>query len=72
MGKPTNFLTPKQVEDLTFRGWQVNAGGFYIDLFRSDFKNDYDFIDNCKVAGLDPDETNCITLLCFGVQSDNK
>jgi hypothetical protein len=70
MGK--NFLVPGQVEDLTFIGWQVNAGGFFIDLYRDDFINESDFEDICNVSGVDPDGTNSITILCFGVQSDNK
>jgi hypothetical protein len=70
MGK--NFLTDKQVQDLTFRGWQVNAGGFYIDLYRDDFVSESDFDDICNISGVDPVETNTLTILCFGVQSDNK
>jgi hypothetical protein len=67
-----NFLTDKQVQDLSIRGWQVNAGGFYIDLYRDDFISESDFEDICNISAVDPDGTNSITLLCFGVQSDNK
>jgi hypothetical protein len=71
MGKPTNFLTPKQVEDLTFRGWQVNAKGFFIDLYLSDFEDEEDWTDACKIAGVNSYDTNSITLLCFGTQTDS-
>jgi hypothetical protein len=72
MQKPTNFLDAKQVQDLTFRGWQIKASGFYIDLYRDDFVSESDFEDVCSIAGVDQEDTYSITLLCFGVQSDNK
>jgi hypothetical protein len=35
-----NFLTSRQVAQLNQNKWNVNANGFYIDLYRDEFDED--------------------------------
>lgn len=58
------FLTSKQVEMLKALKWDVNANGFYIDLYRDEFDEDvWEQICDQADAEYDIDK---LTLLCFG------
>jgi hypothetical protein len=59
-----NFLTSRQVAQLNQNKWNVNANGFYIDLYRDEFDEDV-WEQICDQADVNYD-IDKLTILSFG------
>jgi hypothetical protein len=64
--KTKNFLKPSQVKELEKKKWDVMPKGVRVTLYADEF-NGFVWEDYCELAGLNPETTESITLLSYGI-----
>ena len=62
------FLTPTQTKELQSKNWYVNERGAYLTLYVDDFINRGKWQEVCQQLEVDPDTTESVNVLYFGIQ----